>query len=289
MNLFNNFPIVEGLPRQDRKDLRLMMRAARHAGRLIVNAYDQLQVIEEKEYGNLVSQVDNDCDGIIHKTIGRARPGEVILSEERDPHADVSSGRAWVVDPLDATSAMLFRSSPDMPSVMIARLQDGEATSSVVHFPLTDEWFYAVRGLGAYKGKQRLECKDERLENAWIEMNQHADASKESPVFRSLREKLRSPGNARLVSSSPPHSGVGVRIAEGRKRLSAVIHDNDPNNHDPAKAKQAPWDVFAAALILREAGGVVVNFDAQPYDPFKPEPFIMAASNKLAEKIRALA
>jgi len=282
--MFNRIPMPEGLPREAVKDLRLMMKAARLAGQLVCEGYNQLQFIEEKEYGSLVSDIDRNCDDIIDKVISKARPGEVILSEEKNPDADVSSGPGWVVDPLDATSAMLFRASPDMPSIMLARLQDGISQSSVVYFPSSNELFYAVRGFGAYKGKRRLQCHDEKLADAWVEMNQQGNVDKESLVFRGLREALRQPGRgARLVSSSPPHSGVGVRIAEGHKRLSAVIHDNNPG--EPKDAKQAPWDVIPVALILEEAGGVVVNFDGQPYDPFQPEPLIMAASKELAGEI----
>lgn len=284
MSFFNHALITEGLPREAVKDVRLMMRAAKDAGQLICAGYNKLQVIEEKEYGSLVSQVDEDCDDIIDKVISKARPGEAILSEEKNPNADVSRGPGWVADPLDATSAMLFRSSLDMPSVMLARLQDGVSQSLVVYFPLSDELFYAVRGFGAYKGKRRLQCQGEKLTNAWVEMNQQGNVAKESLIFRGLREALRQPGRgAKLVSSSPPHSGVGVRIAEGHKRLSAVVHDNNPG--DPKNAKQAPWDVIPVALILEEAGGVIVNFKGQPYNPFQPEPFIMAASKELVGEI----
>ena len=278
-----SFPIVEGLPADAIDELALMMRAAYRAGQIVRAGYNEKQIVDEKEHGNLVSKVDEDCDEAVHDEIKRSRPDETILSEEKNHDADISHGKAWVVDPLDATSAFLFGVSEDMPSIMIARTEDGVANSSIVYFPLTDEMFYAVRGLGAYKGKDRLRCTGSTLAESWIEMNQQANASKESQVFSRMRNNLRQPGGARLVSSSPPHSGIGVRIAEGRKRLSAVVHDNNPG--EPAKAKQAPWDVIPVALILEEAGGVVVNFDGQPYNPFKPEPFIMAASKELAEEI----
>jgi myo-inositol-1(or 4)-monophosphatase len=287
MNPCDEFAIAPGLPPVAIEELCLMMRAAHRAGDLIRSGYNQIQIIEEKGHGDLVSKIDRDCDDVVDDEISKSHPGEVILSEEKNPDADISKGKAWVVDPLDATSALLFRASEDMPSVMIARTEDGQANSSIVYFPLTDEMFYAVKGFGAYKDKQRLQCSGAKLAESWVEMNQQGNSGKESPVFNRLRVNLRLPGGARLVSSSPPHSGVGIRIAEGRKKLAAVVHDN--NAGEAKKAKQAPWDVIPVALILKEAGGVVVNFDGEAYDPFKPEPLVMAASKELADEIRARA
>jgi myo-inositol-1(or 4)-monophosphatase len=257
-----------------------MMNAACRAGEIVRAGYGQEQDIRDKGWGDLVSQIDKDCDLAILEELEKARPGQPILSEEINPNTDVSRGQGWVVDPLDGTSAMLYRTSPDMPAVMLAKLEDGVGKYSVVHFPLTNEMFYAARGLGAYKGKERLSCTDEKLAKAWVEMNQFSDSRHESKIFRRLRDNLRGPGGAKLVSSSPPHSGVGVRIAEGSKKLSAVIHDNSAK-----KVKQGVWDVMPPALILEEAGGVIVNFKNKPYNPFKPEPFIMAASAALAKEI----
>ncbi|HSX15438.1 MAG TPA: inositol monophosphatase [Candidatus Saccharimonadales bacterium] len=282
-SMFNRLPAVEGLSGEMADDLNLMVRVARQAGKIVCAGYNRPQEVIEKGYADLVSQIDEDCDQLIHGEIGRHRLGEPILSEEASPDVDISQGKAWVVDPIDATSAMLFRVSPDMPAVMLARTKDAVPQASVVYFPLTDELFWAARGLGAYKGKQRLHCQGDVLSGAWVELNQYGDVREESAVFRGLREALRRPGGARLVSSSPPHSGAGIRIAEGRKRLSAIVHDNNPH-----KVKQAPWDVLPIQLILHEAGGVVLNFNGEEYDPFQPEPFVMAASRRLAEQIIAL-
>ncbi len=269
------------IPTQTQTALTVAVRAASKAGEIIRESYLQVQVVEEKTHGDLVSQVDVKCDHAIHEAIRSAYPDDIIISEELSPEV-IPEDQYWIVDPLDGTSAYLFRVSEDMPSVMIAYCDKQGARFSAVYFPLTDEMFYAVRGHGSYERQRRLQCKDTELTSAWIEMNQYSNVEYESPQFRLLRERLRQPGGAQLISCSPPHSGVALRIAEGTKRLSAVIHDNGSDY-----LKQGPWDVLPVALIFSEAGGVVVNFKGEPYDPFKPEPFIMASSKKLADQISA--
>lgn len=272
--------ISPAAPAPTARALHVAWQAAHRAGEMIRAGWSQAQAIEEKGIGDLVSQIDIDCDRAIQKEIRSAYPDDVILSEEISPDATALPERFWVVDPLDATSAFLFRVAEDMPSVMIALCEAGQTPLALVHFPLTAETFYAAKGYGAYRDGVRLRCTSALLSEAWIELNQYAHAKYESPVFRRLQESLRQSGGARLVTSGTPYSGISLRIAEGRKKLSAVVHDNNP-----ARIKQAPWDVIPPSLILQEAGGVVVNLRGQAYDPFKPEPFVMAASRSLAEDI----
>jgi fructose-1,6-bisphosphatase/inositol monophosphatase family enzyme len=269
------------IPMQTQMALTVAVRAASKAGEIIRENYPQVQAISEKTHGDLVSQIDVKCDTAVHEAIHAAYPDDLIISEELSPEV-LPEEEYWIVDPLDGTSAYLFRVSEDMPSVMIAYCDTQGARFSVVYFPLTDEMFYAVRGQGAYVRQRRLRCKDCDLAAAWVDMNQYSNVQYESLEFRKLRERLRQPGGAQLVSSSPAHSGLALRIAEGNKRLSAVVHDNGPDY-----LKQGPWDVLPIALIFTEAGGSIVSLKGQSYDPFKPEPFLLAASRKLADQIIA--
>jgi len=274
--------ITPDLPQKAAKTLRVMMQAALQAGEIVREGSQREQTVTEKGLGDLVSELDIACDRTIQDVLRQAFPDDPILSEELAPETSVFDGSCWVIDPIDGSSALLFHAGPDLPAVMIARLERGIAEYSVVYFPLTRELFYAVRGHGAYKGADRLQCSASRLAASWIELNQYGDARQESAAFARLRTRLRLPGGARLVTTSPPHSGSGVRIAEGRKKLAAVVHDNNA-----AHLKQGPWDVLPVALIVNEAGGCVINFAGRPYDAFRAEPFIVASSASLAKEIIA--
>jgi hypothetical protein len=112
-------------------------------------------------------------------------------------------------------------------------------------------------------------------------MNHFPNADDETPVFARLWQRLRSPQGARVVTNGAPYSGISARIAHGEPRVAAVIHDNNSQR----KPKQCLWDVAAVALVLREAGGVVVNLRGEDYNPRKHELFICAANRTIAEQI----
>jgi myo-inositol-1(or 4)-monophosphatase len=276
-----NFDSILNHAREIDPDLGIAIEAAAAAGQIICDGSGKMHDVELKGVGDLVSKVDQDADIAIAKVL-KQHSDLAILSEESSPSLDDGVTDFWIVDPLDATSAFLTQAGPQYPSVLINRQQGETTTSSVVYFPLTDEWFYAAKGRGAWKDGKRLIVSDEpmTLLESWVEMNQYADNSLETELFSSMRQRLRSKYGARLVTTNPPHSGVAVRIAESISSLSVAIHDNAE-----AHVKQAAWDIAAPRLVLQEAGGVFVNFSGKELNLFKAEPFIVARTESLAREV----
>jgi len=186
------------------------------------------------------------------------------------------------VDPLDGTSAFLFRVGNPFPSVLVSLYCEDQPLAAAIVFPLTGEFFYSHRGLGAYKDQQKLAVpKPTRLEDAWIDMNQYGNARYETGMFAYLRNKLRTSEGAKLVTSFPPHSGVAMRLVDGTTGLSAVVHDNNSEN-----VKQAPWDIAAPLAILEEAGGSFLSLrTGESIRPRDCEPMVVCADRSLAKQI----
>lgn len=240
------------------------------------------QKVEQKGVGDLVSQVDRDADLAATQVI-RSASQLPILSEELNCSLE-ERDNLWIVDPLDASSAYLMQAGVEYPSVLVALRRDGITQVGVAYFPLSEEWFYAERGRGAWKDGKRLVCDgSESLAEVWVEMNQYGDSGAETKYFRDLGARLRSSEGARLVTSYVPYSGVAMRIAECKTPLAAAVHDNNPES-----IKQAPWDIAAPQVILEEAGGVFLDQHGQPADPFTAAPTIVARSREIAEAILAL-
>jgi myo-inositol-1(or 4)-monophosphatase len=265
-------------------DLGVAIEAANAAGKIIREGSGQMHDVELKGVVDLVSKVDQQADDAVTKILRQYSDLE-ILSEESSPEISEDVNEFWIVDPLDATSAFLTQAGPQYPSVLINRQKGSVTTSSVVYFPLTDEWFYAAKNRGAWHDTKRLVVDDSpmTLIESWVEMNQYADNSLETELFGSMRQRLRSKYGARLVTTNAPHSGVAVRIAQSKTALAVAIHDNSPSH-----VKQAAWDIAAPRLVLEEAGGVFMNFNGQPLDLFQAEPFIVARTKSLANEVISL-
>ena len=262
-------------------DLAVAMKAAAAASKVIADGFGKFHTIDQKGVGDFVSEVDHLADHKCCEVLTADSP-LTILSEEL--HPDLASGVEdfWIVDPLDATSAFLMQAGPQYPAVLIGRYEKGKAVLGVGHFPLTGEWFYGYRGLGAFKDTHQLKIPqtDCQLQEVWVEMNQYGDSQYETDAFTTLRDRLRTRDGARMVTTTVPNSGVALRVAECSNGLAAAIHDNQAK-----KIKQAPWDVAPVKLILEEAGGVFVNLAGKSIDPFVAEVSVIARTRSLADQI----
>jgi len=238
--------------------------------------------IIEKGVGDLVSEVDKQAERAVLDVLQADSIRATIFSEESDPSILDGASHCWYVDPLDGTSAFLFRVGNPFPSVLVALYREDLPLAAAIVFPLTGEFFYSHAGLGAYKDQQRLALPSPtRLEDAWIDMNQYGNARYETGMFAYLRNKLRTSQGAKLVTSFPPHSGVAMRLVDGTTGLSAVVHDNNSEN-----VKQAPWDIAAPQAILLEAGGCFLSLrTGEPLGPKDCEPMVVSADRELARQI----
>lgn len=268
-------------------ELKVALTAAVAGANVIRNFVGQSVSVEEKGVGDLVSIVDREAEAAVLQVLASAPFKASILSEESDPTIVANCKRSWIVDPLDGTSAFLFRVGDPMPSVLVALEENEEPLVGVIVFPLTGEYFYSHKGLGAYKdGRPLLTPKQKRpLGHAWIDMNQYGNARYETGMFAYLRNKLRTHEGAKLVTSLPPHSGIAMRLLDGTTGLSAIVHDNNPDN-----VKQAPWDIAAPRAILLEAGGCFLSLKTGlAIRTTDCEPMVVAADWDLAQSIIDLA
>jgi len=221
-------------------DLDLIRDAARQAGEtaLRLKADGALQV-EFKANGTPVSNADLALDRLLHETLMAARPDYGWLSEERaDDGSRLERRRSFVIDPIDGTRTFV----KDRPwwAVSIAVVEDGQPVAGVVHAPELDELYEASAGGGAW------------LNGAPIATSARA-ALKDCAVL----------GNAHTLSGAdwPPmrietRNSVAYRMA----LVAAGAFDATV-----ALSTKCDWDIAAADLIAREAGGRVSDHLGAPF------------------------
>jgi len=120
---------------------------AREAGRILRRRFRTAVRITVKGPADVVTAADIEAQGLIVRRLRRKFPGHGILAEEG---LDATAGTEWrwIVDPLDGTKNF----ARGLPSfcVSIAAERNGQVELGVVHDPMHDELFVAVRGCGAW-------------------------------------------------------------------------------------------------------------------------------------------
>lgn len=131
----------------------LAVTAAHDAGRLLTDHAARLAAGEDLGVGakatptDLVSDADRAAERAIADGILAACPDDGFLGEEGQASRRGTTGRRWVIDPLDGTINFLHGLASW--AVSIAVEDDHGVLAGVVHQPTTGDTFRAARGCGA--------------------------------------------------------------------------------------------------------------------------------------------
>lgn len=231
------------------RELETAVRAAKAAGQITLARFGELSAadIMAKESKDFVTEVDKACEAAISSIITASFPLDSLLCEE-GTLADGSSGRTWIVDPLDGT--LNFIHSFPVFSISIAlRGADGDLCCGVVYQPVLDELFTAEKGAGAF------------LNGKPIHVSSRSD--KESFLIGTglpFKEYHYIEGYVGMLKDV-------IRDSAGIRRAGSAAIDlayTACGRFDGFwEYKLYPWDFSAGVLLVREAGGTVTDFSGK--------------------------
>ena len=243
------------------------VKAARRAGTVIVRHLDRLDslTVEKKGRADYVSEVDRMAEAEILNVIKLAYPEHSILAEESG--SVIGDDFQWIIDPLDGTTNFLH-GFPHF-SVSIALSHKGAVQHGVIFDPLRNELFTASRGQGAHLNDRRIRVSNtSHLEHALLAtgfpykiLNQLDEWLKTFETFLRKTSGVRRAGSAALDLA---------HVAAGR--FDGFW-----------EAGLSPWDMAAGTLLIREAGGLVCDFNGD--QDFLNTGNIVAANPKIFDAI----
>jgi myo-inositol-1(or 4)-monophosphatase len=227
----------------------IALRAARKAGELIARATDDLDRIdvESKSANDFVSDVDRSAEKEIIYHLSKAYPDHAFLGEESGLSGNEESEYRWIIDPLDGTTNFI-RGIPHF-AVSIACEYRGRIEHGVVLDPIRHEEFVASRGRGAQLNGRRIRVSklgglDGALLGTGIPFRER-QTEHMSAYTRSLETLASNSAGIRRAGAAALDLAY---VAAGR--LDAFW-----------EIGLAPWDIAAGALLVREAGGLVADFN----------------------------
>lgn len=214
----------------------------------------------EKSAKELVSFVDLESEGRLSEALGILLPGSGFYGEEtRKEVRDLT----WVVDPIDGTTN--YVSGLDWFCISVALYEGDRPLLAAIHRPVTEEWFWAARGEGAYqdRGKRPLGIPG---------------------LSKALPRAKACPLSASLVDTGTPYRSPDTRqafyaamdevltAARDIRRLGSAALDLAmvATGHIQAfwEVDLQPYDVGAGLLLLEETGCEVSTIGGTSYLPF---------------------
>jgi len=245
-------------------DLALAHALADLADAITLDRYQsQDLVITTKPDNTPVTDADRAVETAIREALGTHRSGDGLVGEEFGSNKG-SSGRYWVIDPIDGTKNFM-RGVPTWATLIALVQVDASGNEEVVvgiaSAPALARRWAAAKGHGAT-----------------VRFNAGTDDLLEESIGASLDKKISVSKVSALSDASISYSdfvGWGDRLAPFQKMLAGAWRTRgigDFWSHmlvaegavDVAiEPSLAVWDMAALDIIVREAGGIFTNTAGQ--------------------------
>lgn len=212
---------------------------ARHIGAVALRHYRTVLQVETKEDGSPVTIADREAEEAARVWLAAHFPEDGILGEELGEQAG-TSGRRWVIDPIDGTKSFV-RGVPLWGS-LVALVQGEKVLAGAAYFPAVDEILAAAPGQGCWwNGERARVSRTSTLAGATVLITDE----------RSFHTAAMRDGWRTLIGEADVARGWGdcfgyLLVATGR--AEAMV--------DPVVNA---WDAACFQPIIEEAGGVFTD------------------------------
>ncbi|MFN8049884.1 MAG: inositol monophosphatase family protein [Acidimicrobiales bacterium] len=219
-------------------DLDFAVDVVRRAGEFTLTHFRaaELEIIRKAD-GSPVTAADQGAEHLMRQLIGARYPEDGILGEEEgETHG--TSGRRWVIDPIDGTEA--FTHGVALYSNLLYLEDEHGPAIGVINVPAIDEMVWAGRGLGCFLNG--IPCSvSERTTLPGSVLSTSGFDYWDTTMLQATREsgmQMRTWGD-----------GYGyLLVASGR--IEAMV---DPTINF--------WDIAPCLVIIPEAGGTLSRAD----------------------------
>ena len=250
-------------------DLAPVIARVQECGQYARQERTQLTLMR-KDDGSIVTHVDQAVEQMLVTSIQSLYPDHAILGEE-GTHIGFTAGQlpeyAWVIDPIDGTSA--FAGGLPGWCIGVGLLRHGQPMAGIVYAPINDELFVCdLTGTPTLNGQViHAQSNPNPLLDAWMAVP--SDSHRKYRITYTGR--IRTTG-ATIMSLAYVASG---------KASGALI------------ASCKAWDLAPALALLHQAGGQLWDLDGNVLDiidllhPDKKSPTLIAAPQGHYAEVRA--
>ncbi|MCF0192109.1 MAG: inositol monophosphatase [Prevotella sp.] len=223
------------------------------AGKFLLTERERFQLdkVEQKRSHDYVSYVDKASEKLIVTKLKELLPEAGFIAEEGSAAMN-GEPYCWLVDPLDGTTNFIHNNAPFCVSIGLRNEQ--EMLLGVVYECCRQELYWANSYSPAYlNGKEISVSKVDVMDNAAIALGFTYDAERYRDFIVPLVGRLY--GNVSTLRLQGSAAAEICYIAAGRfeARIEALI---------------GAWDVAAASIILKRAGGKVTDFSGEESELF---------------------
>ncbi|XP_034534455.1 inositol monophosphatase 1-like, partial [Notolabrus celidotus] len=227
--------------------------AARRAGEVVRDALQvDRKVMTKSSSVDLVTQTDQKVEKLIIQSVKDKFPSHRFIGEESVAAGErcvLTDEPTWIIDPIDGTTN--FVHAFPFVAVSIGFCVNKQVEFGVVYSCLEDKMFTARKQRGAFCNGEPLQVSDQKdIKQSMIatEFGSNRDPDTVSAIFTSLKN----------IVSIPVH---GVRGAGTAAVNMCLVASGSVEAYYEIGIHV--WDIAAGALIVSEAGGVLMDVEGK--------------------------
>ncbi|MCD7784657.1 MAG: inositol monophosphatase [Oscillospiraceae bacterium] len=200
------------------------------------------QITEKTSSRDLVTQYDRLVQEKLIAAITERKPDAQFISEELEKKGDLNAENTFIIDPIDGTTNFIHGMGNF--AISVAWYKYGEPFYGAVYDPLADEFFEAKVGMGALLNGMRIHVSNAPMRDSIVLFGTSPYNPELTDMTFDLVKKVF--GKCQDVRQMGSAALDICHVACGRAGLYF-------------EATLSPWDYAAAAIILKESGGELVN------------------------------
>ena len=226
------------------EDAALAARVVREAGALAARMRGEGLTAESKtSVSDVVTAADHAAERLVVETLASERPDDGVLGEEGASRAG-TSGRTWVIDPVDGTYN--FVAGLDWWCSAVALLDGDDLVLGAVHHPASGRTFVGGPGRPTtVDGVPLAPLADRPLAEACLTTYLHPP-SYAGEVGAAFNRMVGGAATLRMLGSA---SMDATAVAQGSLHLRC-------------QHSLPPWDELPGAALILGAGGVARRIEA---------------------------
>uniref|UniRef100_A0A0N5AN81 Inositol-1-monophosphatase n=1 Tax=Syphacia muris TaxID=451379 RepID=A0A0N5AN81_9BILA len=268
------------------------------AGQVVRSAFEKpnIRVEEKSSHTDLVTETDRAVEKLLIEGLSEAFPDHKFIGEESvagGQKIEYTDAPTWIIDPIDGTTNFVHRIP--MIAICVGLAIKKQMQAGIVYNPITRQLYSAQVGRGAYLNGFPIHVSSTKgnFTNAFF-------ATLKWISYKSLNRSL-------IAMSQGIHNIVNfgeawLDIAQGNHRRLCLSGVRGHRSFGSAALNMVSvaqgivdgyveygvhaWDVAAASVIVKEAGGYVINPSGESFNIMK-RCVLCSSTPELGEEFRS--
>ncbi|MCD6579656.1 inositol monophosphatase [bacterium] len=218
------------------------------AGNILKKNFQSEKKYEMKNEREIVTDTDKEIERFFFDNILKKYPNMNFIAEEEHLNGSLD-GDTIILDPIDGTNNFFYK----LPfvAISIAYYKDGEGIFGIVFNPILEEMFIGKKGEGAFLNGEKIKVSSiNQINQALLGTGlPYKRDNERNNLDNIVKFGIKCRDIRRFGSAALDICYVAKGTFDGYWELQLKI-----------------WDVAAAAVVLKEAGGKLTNFDNNSLD-----------------------